>query len=240
MSENKSPNNVIQFPGAKRKEAEEVKPATTSAPAPQAAVAEKPARKPKKAKSVTVGAVIAVILGTAAVNRFAFQSTNQMDMASNSGITRGIASVGKLELQRDASWERDMAEQLAAVKPRTVASVGIGHPATQEEKLRWGTLGEKYTIVYRPEAHKIDSILLQDKASNPSYILDRNKFLKDYGTLLEEDFTSAKLKSVEKSNDKTVEAYTIFGKDKQPKGEARFELDVHKRLLSLKVEPTEI
>ena len=109
--------------------------------------------------------------------------------------------------------------------------------------MRWGTLedlGEKYTITYQPENHRIHSILLQDRADDPSYILDRAKFLKEYGSLFESDFASAKLKSVESTNEKTVEAYTLFDKQKRATGEAHFELDRHMRLISLKVEPVQI
>ena len=88
--------------------------------------------------------------------------------------------------------------------------------------------------------HRIHSILLQDEAASPSYILDRAKFLKEYGPLFESQFDSAKLKSVESNNEKTVEAYTLYDKEKKATGEARFELDRHKRLISLKVEPSQI
>lgn len=240
MEDNQAPNNVIQFPGQKKKEAE-VKSEHLSTPMAAAAVAGKPVRKSKKAKAVTAGTVLAIILATGAVNRYAFeQKSESLDASSFSNVSRTIASVERTTWQRDASWEKDMAESLASAQVRTIASVGIGHAASAEEKLRWGTLEEKYTIVYKGDAHNIETIVLQDATTNPAYILDRNKFLSDYGQLLQDGYGSAQLKSVEVSNDKTVEAYTLFDKDKRPKGEAHFELDIHKRLLSLKVEPIQI
>lgn len=237
MDEQKSNNNVIQFPGAaKRKEHEEIQ----KTPEPQTET-EKPARarKGKKTK-ITGGTVLAIMLATGAVNRFAFQQTSMVSTAASSSASRSIASVESLKSQRDADWEKSMAEQLAAAQPRNVASIGIGRPASKEDKLRWGTLEEKYTIVYHPELHKIETITLQDSLTAPSYVLDRNKFLADYGALLDQDFAKARLKSVETLDNKTIESYTLFDKDQRPKGEARFELDVHKRLLSLKVEPVQI
>lgn len=231
-NDNKTPNNVLQFPGPKSAPA---KPAT---PAPVTQKEEPP--KPPKAKSIkktTAGAVVAIALMTVAVNKYTFSSENSANLSSTGG-GRTIASIN--HDSRDAAWEKALAERLASAQIREVASVSIGRPATKEEKLRWGVLEEKYTISYDNEEHKIRSILLQDEKSSPSYMLDRSKFLNEFGTLFSEKFESAKLKSIEKSEDKTVEAYTLFDKENNPKGEARFELDRHKRLISLKVEPIKI
>lgn len=247
MSSNQAPNNVIQFPGNRNKEAEKTTPETPAAPAaePKAQTAKKPAKKTSK-KNIGAG-VLTIMLFTGAANKFVFgQGSNSTDLASK-GDGRGIASVSALsELERfqwnrDAQWEKQVAERLASVTPRELASTNIGRSATKEEKLRWGTLEEKYTITYKGDDHKINSILLQDPSqTNPAYVLDRSKFLSEYGTLFEGEYSSSKLKSVETQNDKTVESYTIFDKDQKPKGEARFELDRHKRLISLKVEPVQI
>lgn len=236
MSDDK--NNVIQFPGRRKEDSK----AETAVPAPQAqAEAAPPAAKAKRkraSKKNLAGTVLAIMLATGAVNRFAFDNGAQ-NLTLNSNSKRGLASVAD-SLNRDARWERSVAEKLASATVREIASTRIGRPATMEEKLRWGTLEEKYTINYKPESQRINSILLQDEGSTPSYILDRVKFLKEYGSLFENDFKSAKLKSVESTEQKTVESYTIFDKSDKAKGEARFELDRHKRLISLKVEPVQI
>lgn len=232
-NDNKTPNNVLQFPGPK------AQPAKPSTPAPQPAKQKEEPPQPPKAKSVkktTAGAVVAIALMTVAVNKYTFSESNSASLSSNGGRT--IASIN--HDSRDAAWEKDLAERLASAQVREVASVNIGRPATKEEKLRWGVLEEKYTISYDKEEHRIRSILLQDEKTSPSYMLDRSKFLNEFGSLFSETFDSAKLKSVEKSEDKTVEAYTLFDKENNPKGEARFELDRHKRLISLKVEPIQI
>jgi hypothetical protein len=242
---NQAPNNVIQFPG-RRKEAEE-KPQTPAAGAPASAPLAKASGAPapkaangaaRKRKAKMAGTVLAIALATGAVNRYTFEhNIESLDASSFSNVQRTIASIEPVSWQRDAAWEKEMAESLASAQDRAVASTTIGHEPSIEEKLRWGTLGENYTYTFRPDTHILTAVKLQDSSTtNPAYVLDRGRFLKEYGTLLASGFDSAQLKSVEVTHDKTVESYTLFGKDKRPKGEARFELDSHKRLLSLEVD----
>lgn len=232
MANENSNGNVIQFPGRRKEaEGETPKPVTPEAPAPKA----KGKRRSKKNAGATV---LAIILATAAVNTYVFGRPDGAESSSSGG--RGIASVEALNFTRDAAWEKDLAEKLASPQIRSVASTAIGRPASIEDKLRWGALEEKYTIAYSPEDHRIRSISLQDESTAPSYVLDREQFLREYGPLFESDFKAAKLKSIETSEGKTVESYTLIKSDDRPGVEARFELDRHKRLLSLKVESTEI
>jgi hypothetical protein len=236
MDQDQKPNNIIQFPG-KRKDADESRNET---PAPsKAAVGKKVRRAPKK----NLGAmIVAVMLLTGAVNRIVFHnSDDSADMASYMEGGRAIASLERFNWERDAKWEKELAERLASPQIRSLASTNIGRPATKEEKLRWGILEEKYTITYTSDQRQINSILFQDAGDGkPSYVLDRVQFLKDYGLLFQAAYRSAKLKSVEKSEQNTIESYTLFGEGDQPKGEVRFELDRHKRLLSLKVDAIQI
>lgn len=245
MSDNS--NNVIQFPGRK-KDQESAPTASPSQPAAPKAAHKKQSKKAKVSRKSLAGTVLAIILATGAVNRYVFSNAQQsLDLTSfnassveNANVQRGLASIEKFNWSRDSAWEKNLAEKLASPQVRTIASTHIGRSATMEEKLLWGTLEEKYTVGYKAEDHRIQSLLLQDEGSNPSYVLDRAKFLKEFGPLFESRFESAKLKSVESSDGKTVESYTIFDKDNRVTGEARFELDRHKRLLSLKVEPAQI
>lgn len=238
--ENKAPanvvNNVLQFPT--RKKDAETPPALDNT-VPANSVHDK-AKKPVKkgSKKAMAATVTAIALLTIAVNKQTFSGSSSIDLASSAAGGRTIASVQGIS--RNSQWEMKLAESLASAQVRDVASTGVGRSATIEEKLRWGILEEKYTITYSPEDHQINSILLQDPVSNPAYILDRSKFLSEYGRLFESKFETAKLKSVEKSDDKTVESYTLFDKENKARGEARFELDRHKRLISLKVEPVQI
>lgn len=227
---NQSKGNVIQFPSPKKPGYE---------PAAQAPLP--PAKKPSAL--AVGGGIAAVILMTVAVNKYTFDSgTGVSEMASLNATTSGrkIASVQAARWSRDAQWEKRLADRLASAQVRQIASTQVGREATKQEQLRWGILEEKYTIVYSPENKSIHSIVLQDPLTQPSYILNRDLFLNKFGELFESDFSGAKLKSVEKGEDKTIESYTLFNKEKKATGEARFELDRHKRLLSLKVEPIQI
>lgn len=237
MSEDNS-NNVIQFPGRKKEDSKPEATMPANQPAAPASPAPKAKKRGKASKKTMAGTVLAIILATGAVNRYAFD--NSVNSTSGSSMGRGLASAEKLTWTRDAQWEREIAEKLASPQVREVASTRIGRSATMEEKLRWGTLEEKYTINYKTENHGIQAISLQDESTDPSYILDRAKFLKEYGLLFDAEFKAAKLKSVESTDEKTVESYTIFDRQDRAKGEARFELDRHKRLISLKVEPVQI
>lgn len=231
MKDNKSqaPDNVIQFPG--RRDKVIAKPPTNTPPPPQP--------KPAASAKNVAGGVLAAMLLSVAVNHAAFRGTESKDLASNS-TGRGLASIAP-NYKRNADWEKSLAQKLASPQARGVASAAVGRNVTAEERLRWGTLEEKYTITFRPDAREISSILLQDESgSAPSYVLNRDKFLNEYGSLLSYGFASAKLKSSQTVNERIIEAYTLFDKNAQPKGEARFELDRHKRLLSLKVERAQI
>ncbi len=202
--ENKSPennvvNNILQFP-VRKKDAE--------LPPPTA-----PKDDKKSSKETLAATVLAVALLTMAVNRNTFE-TSRIDSANLSSQTVGGRAIASVQsVSRNAAWEKELSEKLASAQIREVASAGIGRPATLEEKLRWGVLEEKYTIKFSEQEHKIDSILLQDPVSKPAYILDRSGFLSEYGYLFETTFAAAKLKSVEKLDDKIVEAYTLFDKD---------------------------
>jgi hypothetical protein len=232
-------DNVIQFPGkgkpASETKAEGVKPAVPSQPS-------KAPQKPRKTTGPKSGKKSGLAIATIAMLCFAVNyvtlENNSTEQVSLSSSSRGLASVGG-SMQRDAAWEKDMSERLAKSTTRDIASIQ-GRSASIEEKLRWGTLEEKYTITFRQEAREIASVTLQGDYSSPSYVLNREEFLSDYGSLLKSGYATARLKSVETVADRTIESYTLFDKQEQPQGEVRFELDRHKRLLSLRVESQEL
>ncbi|MGE0529038.1 MAG: hypothetical protein AB7G93_08945 [Bdellovibrionales bacterium] len=222
MSTKKVPDNVIPFPG----------------PRPPPPPERKGQGKKKTSAKNGAAVVLAIILATFAVNREVFESRPQSVSLSSrapEGVDRAIASVDPSVPVRNPEWEMKLAEELASVKTRGPASAQIGRPATVQERLRWGTLEEQYTINYKPADRSISSVQLQDSSARPTYVLDRGEFLESYGALLDAAYDSAKLKSVQKIDGRIFESYTIFDKNNQPKGEVRFELDRHKRLLSLKV-----
>lgn len=233
----KGNSNILQFPG-KRKDSENVESPPASTVVNSRTAEGKRASKSNKTLSA---AIIAVVLLTVAFNRLSFSSgSNSMEVASHNSEGRAIASVERLSWERDSKWEKQLAEQLASSRVRVPSAFGIGRAATAEEKLRWGLLEEKYAIAYNEGRLQIRSILLQDLKGEPATVADRAQFLNEYGLLFEASYSSAKLKAVEASAQNTVESYTVFGRDNQPKGEVRIELDQQNRLISLKVEPVKI
>ncbi len=185
------------------------------------------------------GAVLAILLATGAANRSTFNHNQGLVENRNGG--RGLASASSpLIINRDAKWEKQLAERLVQKSGRQIASSQIGRVASLEDRLRWGPLEEKYTI-YKEDAKRISAIFLQDPETSPAYILNRGKFLQQFGSLLTKDFDSAQLKAIETGpNNQVIEAYTIFDKQKQPCAVAHFELDQYSRLLSLNVKPNSL
>lgn len=232
-----SSTNVIQFPGRKREDTNSTpaptpaNPETSTTPSPRPAASAVATSRPKRTGLL---ATAAVLLASVAVNRYVYTAPVKPELATNS---RRVASVAS-EPMRDAAWEKTLSEELSAKPLGDLSSIRVGRAPTMEEKLRWGTLEENYAIRFRSDVHAIESISFQSADGNhPAYLLDRPKFLSEYAPLFNAE--SAQLKSVEKSPDTTVEAYTLYGKDQKLIGEARFELDRSARLLSLKVEPTQ-
>ncbi len=180
MSKTPDENNVIQFPGA---------PQPTQNTALKARIAkERRAKVAPQAKFnlKVFGAIVAIMMASGAVNRYAFRTNlEQSYTLVGSNSARSIASVHPVKDERDASWEMNLAESLASPQIRSIASSRIGHTASLEDRLRWGTLQLKYTIV-KPEGTTIRSISLPDERTEPAYILNRREFLDEFGVLLAE------------------------------------------------------
>lgn len=238
MGKNKLPENVVSLSDFRK--AKEM-PAPVE-PAPQKPSSGKTKSKPKrtqKAMASTLG-----VLALSLVFNYQIDHLNQsetMSMASVQSRGRFPSAVDgsrrTVRFERDAAWEKRLAESLARSKTRDIASSAIGRPATAEEKLRWGVLGNKYTILYENSADRIQSISLQNKEFSPSYLRDREEFLQRFGELFVGDVASTELSSVERTSEMTIELYKVYGKNGQLNREVRFELDRYDRLLSLKVQP---
>lgn len=248
MSDDSKPNNVLQFPkaqppGGERRDGDRRNDRRVTGKS------KLPLSLGSKAMLNYIGTFIAILFATGAINRYAFQSGNvgANEAAYHVKGIRSLASAfdsGKspsrsvTHWSRNARWEMQLAESLASARVRSIASIQVGQRASLEDKLRWG-LFEQYTFQLG-DAKRIKSILLQDKESNPTYILDRKKFLSEYGALLSREFGSARLKSVDVQQDRIVEAYILFDKSNNPTAEAEFELDRFKRLLSLNIKQDQI
>jgi len=232
MENKKSPNdNVLHFPGRK------IEPSKVSPEGKNKEPKGKTSKSSKGGKNTVIGTVLAIAFFTATVNGYVFRSASSLESASQS---RGLASVDGRGGERNEDWEKVLVRKLAAPKARGVASDSIGRSPTAIEKLRFGTLEEKYTITYREDAPLVRAVSLQGSVSTPAYVQDRRKFLSHYGHLMSSKFASSNLESVQTADGKTIEIYTLFDDENKVSAQALFELDRHSRLISLKVEPVQI
>lgn len=237
MNKDSKPTNVIQFPTA-QVQASTVSKGDDSVSSSRGEDGRLKAALPK------LGALAAILLATAAVNRFAFAPNFETTLASTGGpgtTTRTIASAGARSgpsWLRDAAWEKQLAESLAQSRGRSIASLSHGLNASPEARLRGGPLMEKYTIAKLDPYKTISSITLQDSETDPVYLLNRAAFLQEFGSLLQPSFGSVRLNSVEETGgDRMVEAYEILNQSKVPVAVVRIELDRHQRFYSLVVKP---
>lgn len=229
-------SNVIQFP----------KPQTAPASGSQTPPTQ-PGKKPapkKKAKfnaslATTVCSMMAIALATGVSNTSFFKKhEGWIEVASMSADNRGIASVEPSELDsRNAAWEKSIAESLASTDVRDLASVALGHEASEDEKVRFGVLERKYTILRDLKRNEVESITLQGSGSEPSMVLNRSAFLGQYGHWISEKYGFSELKSAETKQDHRVEEFTLFDSQHKAYATARFELDHYQRLLSFHLEP---
>jgi hypothetical protein len=230
----KNRSNVIPFPKAQQ-------PTSNSGQTPP------PPRKPTIKKKVTVNpslaatvlSLFAIALAAGASNRSVFkQNEGWVDVASLSADDRGIASVEPSVTDiRDAAWEKSIAESLASAEVRDIASVSVGHEASLDEKVRFGVLERKYTILRDLKRNEVESITLQGSSSKPSFVMDRSQFLGQFGRWISEKYGTSELKSSEVKQDRRYEAFTIFDRKHTAYATAKFELDNYQRLLSFHLEP---
>ncbi len=230
----KDRTNVIPFP----------KPTpTTASPNPRPA-ARASVKKPKWNASLpmTVCSMVAIALATGASNTALFKKADgvaQLSSISESKeMDRGIASVEpQLPEDRDSKWEKSVAEGLASVEVRDLASVSVGHEASVDEKVRYGVLERKYTVLRDLKRNEIESIVLQGSGSEPSLVPDRAEFLGKYGKWLSEKYVFSELKSSQPVKEGRRETFTLFDSSRRPYAIASFDLDSSQRLLALHVIP---
>jgi hypothetical protein len=231
----KNQSNVIPFPKAQQP-APSAPNQTT--PPPQKPVAKKKAKFNPSLAS-TVLSLFAIALAAGASNTSVFKKNEGwVDVASLAGENRGIASVDpSVSDIRDAAWEKSIAESLASAEVRDIASVQVGHEASLDEKVRFGVLERKYTILRDLKRNEVESIILQGSGSKPSFVMDRSQFLGQFGHWISDKYGAAELKSSETKEDRRFEAFTIFDKKHEAYATAKFELDNYQRLLSFHLEP---
>lgn len=225
-----SKDNIIQFPGSKKEKG----PKQDEAPAPRP-----PKTKRFAQVAVTGLALGAIAFATAAMNSSIFRtSAGRLDLASVSAHNgRAIASVQPATPVRDAGWEMKVAEKLASLQARHIDSIEVGRNPTLEDRLRHQVLDSNYTLLRDLDRNELDSIVFARTDAQPSYILDRSRFLNKYGHVVSGRYNYAELKSSELINGRRFESYTVFDSSSQPYAVARFEMDAYQRLLAFHFDP---
>jgi hypothetical protein len=215
----KDQSNVIQFPKPQPQP-------SASQPAPSKPVAKK--RKWNSSLLLTGGSLFAIALATGVTNVAFLKNVKSED-------DRMIASAAPEE--RNAAWEKSVAESLASADVREVASLSVGREASIDESLRYGALERKYTILRDLKRNEVESIILQGSGAEPSMVADRSEFLGKYGHWMSPKYSFAELKSSETIKDRRYESFAIYDTDHKAYAIARFELDNYQRLLAFHWKP---
>lgn len=221
----KNQTNVIQFPKSQ-----------TPSPAPNRDVKPVPGpkAKPKQAKNssllFTAGSLFAIALATGVTNAAFLMNPSVVE-------ERGLASAADTFDSRDAAWEKSVAESLASVEVREPASAAIGHKPNLDASVRYGALERKYTILRDLKRDEVESIVLQDKVSEPTLIKDRAEFLATYGKWVSGKYSFAELKSSEVNQGGRVESFALFDSKRRAYALVRFEMDSFQGLLALRLQP---
>lgn len=230
--------NVIPFPKSQQ-------PATPSTPAPVQKPSRRPAgkkkMKPSRSLAITVGSMLAIAIATGTTNSAFFSSESGMASLA-SRVPQSVDShnvddvLPALPEERDAAWEKSIAESLASTDVRDMASVAVGHEASLDEKVRYGILERKYTILRDLKRNEVESIILQGTGT-PSLVPNRSEFLGKFGRWMSEKYGFSEMKSSEVVKDRRLESFTVFDSSHKAYALAKFELDTSGHLLAFHFEP---
>jgi hypothetical protein len=148
--------------------------------------------------------------------------------------SRSLASVSPFATQlRDVQLEKKVASQLTS-KMRKPAS--LGELPSQADEFKYGFLESKYAVKFYQG--KIQELAFADSASvdvEPRYLSNRSQFLRDYKDLFPINFSSTQNLNREVVDKKILETYELIDGDQAKVGQVHFELDIHGRLLGMKV-----
>jgi len=243
MSKNKKSNdldsskdNVIPFPTRHLRLVNDEEAPKNEKAEPDVVSALQGFRFTQQGRRVAVAASLILVFFVATVsNNIIFQEHAEVAGRSNLN-SRSIASInGQAIGQMHLDWEENLAERLSTPTTRGIASLGR-HP-TIEEKLRFGLLEGKYAVRYENgKVREIEYTHFGEEKSFPKYVNDRVAFIKKYQKLLPvEPKTIVSTGSEIKSN-RIHESYNLLNEGKVIVASIKFELDVHGRLLSMKVD----
>lgn len=209
-------NNVIQFPQDRVKRSK--KPDVLSV-----------YKKYFGEQKVAIPALVVFILGAvAAINQITFSNNVK------SGV-RGLASINSSssEALRDATWEYDIAAELAKGRPvkydRDIAS----NPS-ELQKLLIGYFQGKYYVSLRK--NKISRISFSGEVGQSPLKVDLDHFLKNHRGLMPVSFTKIEQGRDRHIGEKREKYYTLLNEKNSDKAIISFIVDKDNRLLSMKVQ----
>lgn len=186
----------------------------------------------------TVCSLAAISLAVGASNSTLFRSGEGQQELSSLADSRGIASIEEAAPLRDPAWEKSIADSLSSVELRDLASIAVGHEATLDEKVRYGVLERKYTILRDLKRNEVESVILQGAGTEPTMLRNRADFLGQFGKWMSDKYASAQLDSAQAviTKDRRIEYFTVYDASHKAYAKAKFELDNFQRLLSLTFE----
>lgn len=218
MSHKNQNDNLIQFPR------ERVAPSNVvELPVTQA-------RSPKSPKKWIWGSLAAVFLATCLLN--SVESNTQHQLSTHS---RSLASVGiNVVDARDTNLEKKLAKKLSNKLNRVPAS--FGNQPSKVEEFKYGFLQSNYSVrSYQGKVLEVEFSKAEGTTTQPRYLTNRTQFLQKNKDLFPAKFSSAVSVNREVVDKKVLETYALLNESQAKVGQIFFKLDIHGRLLGLKV-----
>ena len=112
----------------------------------------------------------------------------------------------------------------------------FGNQPTRFEEFKHGYLQSNYSIrSYQGKVLEVEFTKSADNSTQPTYLSNRPQFLKQNRDLFPASFSSAISLNREVVDKKVHETYALLNESQTKVGQIFFELDIHGRLLGLKV-----
>ena len=233
-------NNVIPFPGPKART--EQKPAAT----PKAPKPSKKKALVENKKLLISSSLLSIVFIVTMANRNlmkvegpSFQWAAHEQMGS-----RSIASIEPSRFERNADWEKDVAQELSQSFGRKPASIST--TASDEQQFRYGFLGTAYRVLYNANG-KVEEIVYDpaplakseanaDADSKLKYLSASDILDGKYKSFLPWNYvnwTNTEKKTIQ---NEIIEVISLLGRDGKTVGLVTFKTDVHGRFLSMKAQ----
>ncbi len=234
-------NNVIPFPGPKART--EQKPADKTPKAP------KPSKKKalvENKKLLISSSLLSIVFVVTMANRNLMKAEEaSIQWVGNEQVnSRSIASVEHTRFERNADWEKDVAQELSQSLGRKPAS--ISSTASDEQQFRYGFLGTAYRVLYNANG-KVEEIVYDpaplaksdsksDDESKLKYLSAADILDGKYKSFLPWSYTNWTNTEKKTIQNEIVEVISLLGRDGKTVGLVTFKTDVHGRFLSMKAQ----